>query len=62
MRDGNAKFDLSERRSAERKRAERDRMRDAGFKVVQFWVHADDQARVKKLVTKLRAARGEGEE
>jgi hypothetical protein len=62
MRDGNAKFQMSERGSALRKRAERERMRELGFKVVQVWVHAEDYPRVNKLVTKLRAARMREEE
>jgi hypothetical protein len=57
MRDGNSKLDTSDRGNARRKRAERDRMRDQGFKLVQYWVHADDVARVKKLAGRLRAAR-----
>jgi SPX domain protein involved in polyphosphate accumulation len=57
MRDGNSKQDTSDRGSATRKRRERDRMRDEGFKLVQYWVHADDVARVKKLAMRLRVAR-----
>jgi hypothetical protein len=57
MQDGNAKVNVSDRRSATRKRAERDRMRDAGFKLVQVWVHEDDCAKVKRQVLKLRSAR-----
>lgn len=57
MEDGNAKVNMSERRAAMRKRIERDRMRDAGFKLVQVWVHDGDCVRVKRLVLKLRSAR-----
>ena len=63
MRDGNhSKLELSDRGSAKRKRAERDRMRDAGFKVMQFWVHYEDSAKVKRLVLKLRTARIDSED
>jgi hypothetical protein len=63
MEDGNAKVNMSERRAASRKRDERDRMRGAGFKLVQVWVHEEDFAKVGRLVKKLRAARmGDDEE
>lgn len=62
MRDGNAKQDTSERPSARRKRLERERMRDAGFVWCQAWVHADDLAKVRKNVKRLRAARMDDDE
>lgn len=62
MQDGNAKVNVSERRAAARKRAERDRMREAGFVLYQGWVHQEDRDRVKRLVSKLRRQRGLGGE
>lgn len=62
MRDGNAKQDTSDRGSARRKRAERDRMREAGFIWMVAWVHADDLAKVRKNVKRLRAARMDDDE
>lgn len=62
MEEGNSKQNVSARRPANRKRAERIRMRASGFKLVQCWVHEDDAGRVKRYVGKLRAARGESEE
>jgi hypothetical protein len=40
-----------------RKAAERERMRNLGFKRFEAWVHEDDLARVDKLVTRLRILR-----
>jgi hypothetical protein len=38
---------------AERKRDERERMRDAGFVLRQFWVHPQDWPRVQRYLTRL---------
>lgn len=42
---------------AQRKRAERDRKREAGLVPVQEWVHRDDAERLRKYAAKLRKAR-----
>ena len=43
---------------AQRKAAERERNRDAGFKLAQVWVHPDDFARFRKYVNALNKRRG----
>jgi hypothetical protein len=43
--------------SAEKMRALRDRMRKAGFVLLQSWVHPDDMARVKAFIERLRRRR-----
>lgn len=43
---------------AERKRDERDRMRDRGFVLRQFWVHPKDWPRVQKYLLRIFNARG----
>lgn len=44
---------------AERKQAERDRMRKAGFVLQQYWVHPDDRARVRNYIERLNKGRKE---
>ena len=44
---------LTAKSVAERKRDERERMRDAGFVLRQFWVHPQDWPRVQKYLTRL---------
>lgn len=41
----------------ERKQAERDRMRKAGFVLRQFWVHPKDWPRVQKYLALTRKRR-----
>ncbi len=43
--------------AAERKQAERDRMRALGFVLRQAWVHEDDVERFAKYVERLRKRR-----
>lgn len=44
--------------ATDRKAAERQRKRDAGLvRLADLWVHPDDQARVKALVSELNRAR-----
>jgi hypothetical protein len=62
MRDGNAPFDQSERKDALRKNKQRARMRDAGFVQMTTWVHAEDMAKVKKQIARLKARRMDDEE
>lgn len=62
MREGNSQRDMSDRRDANRKRMERERMREDGFVWFQTWVHQDDMSRVKRLTKKLRSARQESED
>ena len=38
---------------AQRKRDERERMRERGFVLRQFWVHPDDWERARKYLAKL---------
>lgn len=58
MQDGNSPTtDLSERKAALRTRAERERMRDAGFIWLQAWVHAEDAPALRKRIVKLKAKR-----
>lgn len=57
MRDGNAKTHTSDRGDANRKRNERDRMRDEGFVLVQHWVHKGDLARARKYLKRMKDAR-----
>lgn len=42
---------------AERKRDERERMRDKGFVLRQFWVHPKDWPRVQKYLALTRKRR-----
>jgi hypothetical protein len=42
---------------AERKAAERARMRAKGYVLRQFWVHPDDWARVQKYLLRVNATR-----
>ena len=43
--------------AAERKQDERDRMRDHGFVLRQFWVHPKDWERVRTYLTRTYNAR-----
>lgn len=49
---------MTGRDAAERKRDERERMRDRGFVLKQFWVHPSDWERVKAHLEKLLRKRG----
>jgi hypothetical protein len=44
---------MTAKSAAERKRAERARMRAEGLVLRQFWVHPKDWPRVEKYLTKL---------
>lgn len=44
--------------AAERKAAERERNREAGFKLAQVWVHPSDFARFRRYVNALNKRRG----
>jgi hypothetical protein len=44
--------------AAERKQAERERMRARGFVLRQFWVHPKDWARVQKYLLRVNKRRG----
>ena len=57
MRDGNAKHHTSDRKDANRKRNERDRMRDDGFVLVHHWVHKDDLKNARKYLGRMKDAR-----
>lgn len=51
------------RTAAQRKAAERERMREAGYVLRQFWVHPQDWPRVQaylKRVNKARSDQGGG--
>jgi hypothetical protein len=48
---------MSPMTAAERKRAERERMRLEGFVLRQVWVHPDDWPRVSRYVTLVRRNR-----
>lgn len=43
--------------AADRQAARRTRMREAGFVLTQYWVHADDQAQLSRYVSRLNARR-----
>jgi Protein of unknown function (DUF3018) len=43
--------------SAQKMQKLRDKMRAAGFKLVQVWVHPGDESRVKAFVERLTAKR-----
>lgn len=45
--------------AAERKQAERERMRARGFVLRQFWVHPKDWERVLTYLTRINKRRGE---
>jgi hypothetical protein len=44
--------------AAERKQAERDRNRAAGFDLVQVWVHKSDRARFERVMERINKRRG----
>jgi hypothetical protein len=44
---------------AERKRAERDRMRKRGYVLRQFWIHPKDWLRVQTYLRRVNRRRGE---
>jgi len=46
--------------AAQRKQAQRDRIRGAGFKLVQVPVHPDDEERLQRLVSRMNKQRGLG--
>lgn len=48
---------LTPRSAAQRKRDERERMRDRGFVLRQFWVHPKDWPRVQKYLERVRRLR-----
>lgn len=43
--------------AAERKRAERERMRERGFVIRTFWVHPKDWPRVQRYLERVRKLR-----
>ncbi len=43
---------------AQRKAAERERNREAGFKLAQVWIHPGDAARFRRYVNALNKRRG----
>lgn len=52
-----SKKDSQDRTATQRKRNERDRMREAGFTRRDVWAHPDDWEQIKALEMKLRDAR-----
>ena len=44
--------------AAQRKRAERERNREAGYKLVQFWIHPTDYARLRRYIDAKNKRRG----
>jgi hypothetical protein len=55
MKDGNARTNVSKESPAKRKRKERARMRDLGFKVMQFYVHKKEVKNVRHNMSRLQA-------
>jgi len=45
------------RSAAERKADQRQRLRKAGYKAFEVWVHLDDWPRVKRFIERLRKRR-----
>jgi len=43
----------------ERKKAERERMKELGFKRKEYWVHEDDEAEVNAFIEKKKSKRSE---
>lgn len=48
---------MTARTDAERKRGERQRMRDRGYVLRQFWIHPQDWLRVKSYLARINRKR-----